>query len=550
MLHTLLSVRVAYWKNSLCRGTAQERRRAQGGLFACLVIIVGIGLFAYAFLAPFVELSYQSPAMQKALERLPAFACFAAFWMLLVSGVTVGIQTFYLQSDLSLLLSAPISPRAIFAAKFVEATLTNAALSFTLGAPVLLAYSFARGTITPPFLLHLLLLLIAYATLPTALGVLFAFLLMRVLPANRTRDLLAALGILVFAGGYFAVSIAVSRLNNTSALQHGIEHLAATLDSPAFHLGVWAWAGDILSGAARGNGLWLRLGWLWLVAGGTILLTAGAAQAVYWRGWTNAQESGSRVRICLGGTGNGWEQRLARLPGPLRAVFLKDMRSLGRDMRQLSLLFIPVAVIAVFLFNITQSPLLASRRLPTLMLVLSLFLILAPISLRLAMSGFVTENQAVWLMLAAPNDPAAMLFGKFLYTYLLSLPLAVAATVLCGLIQRVSVGETLLNLLLVLCAMASFCGIGVGASAFFSDFRTDNPRFTISAVGRLCTVLGQIGYLLLLGVVAVVGAVLLRQGIAASAVIGGGAAVILVLSALAVFGSLEWGARRLRRMEW
>lgn len=552
MILTLLSVRWLLLRNTFLRSDARERQRARTGFLVSALIVVGVGWVSYNFFDPFVELSrLDEKGMGKVLSYLPSFAFFTAFWMLLLSAVTVGIQTFYLSQELPLLLVAPLSPRAVFGAKFAEATLANATLFLTIGAPVLLAYGLARGTITPPYILYLAIILVAFSALPTGLGILFSFLLMRILPANRTRDLLAALGILAFACIYFALSIGVTRMRDASPLElrEGTAQLAQSMSAPIFHRGPWAWSGEVLSGAYREPAEnWHRIGLLCAVAGVAILLTALAAQWMHWRGWASAQETGLS-RSTVTPVGVGWERRLAILPGPMRAVFLKDLRSLRRDMRQLSLFFIPIAVVAVFLFHISQTP--QMNRVPPVLLILSLFLILAPISLRLAMSGFVTENRAVWLVMAAPNDPTAMLAGKFLYAYALSMPLACVSTVLYGVLKELSGFESLAGLALALCAVAGFCGIGVGASAIFSDFSADNPRFTISTGGRLVTFFFQLGYLLLLGLVTGFAWLLVRRyDLAPVPILLGASAGVLLLSAAFVILPLGLGAHRLRQLEW
>jgi hypothetical protein len=174
MVLTLLSVRWLSLRNSLLRSDRRERRRARMSALVTAAVVFGVGLLAYTFFEPFVSFGTSDRSMREALTGLPSFVFFSAFWMLMLSAVTVGIQTFYLNHELPLLLATPTSTRAIFGAKFAEATVANAGLFVTIGAPLLLAYGFARGTVTPPFILHVLLVLLAYAALPTGLGLLLS----------------------------------------------------------------------------------------------------------------------------------------------------------------------------------------------------------------------------------------------------------------------------------------------------------------------------------------------------------------------------------------
>src|SRR5206468_3176950 len=70
--------------------------------------------------------------------------------------------------------------------------------------------------------------------------------------------------------------------------------------------------------------------------------------------------------------------------------------------------------------------------------------------------------------------------------------------------KNMSILETGVTLGFGLCAVAGFCGIGVGASAFLSDFGAENPKTTVSAGGRLMTFGVQMGYLALLMAVTIV----------------------------------------------
>src|SRR5437588_10961501 len=103
MIFTLLSVRAKTFRNGLLRSFGVDRRRARWNLLFSLLIVAGVGQMSYAFFDPFVALSQSDAGMAVVLQRLPSAAFFVAFFMLLLSGVTVGIQRFYLNQEMNLL---------------------------------------------------------------------------------------------------------------------------------------------------------------------------------------------------------------------------------------------------------------------------------------------------------------------------------------------------------------------------------------------------------------------------------------------------------------
>jgi ABC-2 type transport system permease protein len=548
MVLRLLSVRWLSARNALTRSAPSDRRRAWLNLLWTPVVLLFVGTLSYQFFDPFVALAYRYEGMIVVLERLPAFALFASTWMLFLSGVTVGIHMLYLNQELPLLLAAPLHTRSVFFAKFAEAVTANAALFLTIGGPVLLAYGFATGAVSPPFLLYLVAILVAIAALPTGLGVLASVVMMRVLPANRTREILAAIGIALFACVYFALSVSVPRLaDEGDSMRGAMQRMVDVMQAPLLARGPWAWGGEVLNGQAEGAQAWGKIGLLWFAAAAAVFATAQAAQWFHGKGWSTAQESPQAAEVKT--RAGRWERRLSFIPGPMRAVLMKDLRTLSRDMRQLSMFFIPIAVVAVFLVNVQQQPRIAA--LPGPLVALTLYPILAMISLRLAVSGFVMENRAMWMMAAAPNDPATILMGKFLYSFSLSLPLTAVTTALYGLIRETSGAEWLVNLALVFCAVGGFCGIGVGSSVMFADFKEESARFGLSAGARALTFVLQMAFLLVVFLVSAFSWFLVaRMEYAPGPIYLAAALLLLAVSTAFIAGPLLIGARRLRNLEW
>src|SRR5437764_1094846 len=170
MILNLLSVKWISFRNTILRGSLKESRSAWAGIFFTLVLAAFVGFVSYSFLAPFANLSRSNPSLATALTRIPAFTLFTAFWMLLLSAVTVSIQKFYLSPEIPLLLSAPIPPRTLLLAKLSDCTFANASLFLLLGIPMAAAYGSANEISSPSYFGLVALVLFAFSLLPTSIG--------------------------------------------------------------------------------------------------------------------------------------------------------------------------------------------------------------------------------------------------------------------------------------------------------------------------------------------------------------------------------------------
>jgi hypothetical protein len=550
VLRSLLSVRWQCARNGILRGTPREKRRARLNLAFSFVIVALLSMAAYGFLQPFVEMGRDDRTMQTVLQKLPQAGLFACFWLLLLSAVSVGLHMFYLSQELPLLLASPTPPRTIFLARFAESAAANSGLFVVASSPVLLAYTYARGSITPIYILQMLGALAAFAAIPTAIGVVIGILLMRVLPAGRTRELLGALGIALFAALYFVFSLSVRRFDDSAAVRAGAQWLADRLSHPLLSSGPWAWAGTLVSGGVPSTTLASCM--VLLTSSGALLIfgSASIAMRLHWQGWSNAQEAGTaRASIDDIARSGFWEERLRWLPGPVRCMFLKDLRTLRRDMRQLSLFFIPLAVAAVFLVNIRTSPEL--RIIPAGLMVLGLLPILAMICLRIAMSSFVQETRALMSVAAGPAYPSQLLGGKLLYTVLLSLPVSLLTGGMYAWIRGATAAEWWVVQGVVICGVAAFCGIGIGAGVLAADFRNPEGAGGFSAGARLATFLCQMGYVTLLSILLMAAWVAVRHFyLPPHPVYSAAAAAVLLLTAGTCALPLALGARKLRSQEW
>ncbi len=188
----------------------QANRQLQYAMGALMALISFVGVFGFASLAFTLWTSGGLGAAYSIVAGVYEVGVFAV----LLLGIATAVHTMYLSTDLPLLLSMPIRERTIFEYKFLE-ILTGDALAFlVLGAPVLLAWGMAAdvGWIFYPLLIPVTLLVLA---IPTGISILLVMPLMRVLPAGRAKEIVAALSGLLGVGMWAVSQVFTRSLTDT-----------------------------------------------------------------------------------------------------------------------------------------------------------------------------------------------------------------------------------------------------------------------------------------------------------------------------------------------
>jgi ABC-2 type transport system permease protein len=245
----------------------------------------------------------------------------------------------------------------------------------------------------------------------------------------------------------------------------------------------------------------------------------------------------------------------AFLPPEALAVAVKDMRIFPRDLRSLQQVIFPLALAAIWSFQ-----LVAGDGEPGTELVESLRRAVGPaaigffvcLSLSNALGGpsISREGPGFWMLKVAPVSAWRVLLGKLAVAYL---PFPLVGTLLVAALAALQ-GNGLLELLV---ALALVLVVGLGASALalglgaaFPRFNWETPQQQTTLIAGCLTPLLYLGYIglaagLSLGPLAL-GGVWPEYQIPLTAT---GWVLLLSLTALVTWGSLAFGAARLERVE-
>ena len=506
-----------------------------------------LGLISF-FVSLFMFGPLASMADGELAVRVLAGFCTAAVLALVFTGLATALYTMYLSKDLDLLLSLPIKERTIFAYKFWETLAGNSAFFLTLGVPALIAYGVASGA---SFLYYLVLPPVAVLLLmiPTGICVLLIMPLMRLIPANRARELVAALGGLLIAVFYllwFRFGAGTASAPEPGAAGSTENALQAALDAPILNVPPGSWISETLTGISTLDPGRLFAGLIPFIAlsVGMYVFSLAVSGWAYATGRGRATESGGQVRS------TGWAAKLsAPLPQDIRAVVVKDLTSLPRDLRRLVNVVIPVVMGLAFGFfyfsgggSVMQVP---SQFMP--------YLTMAGFAAMASMSGPAQsvggEGRSYWFIVASPISTRRLLAAKWIS----AVSIGTAATLLGMLVVSLVSGLYLPGLLagtvagIVLSAVLDLYTVGV--AAMYPRFDWENPNQVVTTAGGFVMMVCLIGLATLGGiVVAIAFGLAMVLPVWLSAIIAG--AVWTAAAAAIGYAVFSSGVAQLKHMDW
>jgi ABC-2 type transport system permease protein len=319
----------------------------------------------------------------------------------------------------------------------------------------------------------------------------------------------------------------------------------------------WAFDGFVAALKGRSAEALFHAALCWSAAAFTLMVNIHVARRVYFKGFSKTQATGVRL---IQSTGPGWFRIFAFLPGPVRALTVKELNSFWRDQTQWSQIFIILALVCIYLYNFAVLPLDKSP-IPTaylqnlfsfLNVALAGFVLTAVVG-RFAFPSVSMEGSAFWIMRSAPVSLRAFLWIKFAIYLLPLLMLSETLIVASNILLRVTPFMMVLSTITIFFLTPGVVAMGVGLGAAYPDFASENPAQSVTSMGGLIFMVASAA---LIG-----GVIVIEAGPVYSVILSGlhGRAVtlmqwvwlvgaFLLAAALSIFGiifPMRFGERRL-----
>lgn len=449
-----------------------------------VVVLSLVATFLYADYRIFLKLF---TAARKIEELTPIFALglienflglvfLIGMMVLFFSAMTASIGGLFTDLDLELLHAAPVPRARLALGRFAGIAAQSSYLVVIFLVPLLLALQHVMGagiSFTVAGTIGLVLLLLV----PVGFAATLILLLVRFFPVRRVHQIAMTLAILVLSLVVVGVRVARPERLFADIQTDDVMAVLQAIRLPAAELFPSSWlAAAVMGGLEPGFEVadWARLAGL---AAFAVTIFLFVAWRTYYLAWVRARETSAPVALGAH-PATRFLDRLVRGADPqTRAMLGKEVRIVTRDAAQWSQLFMMVALLFIYLYNIQMMPLEGDFRavlLAYLNLGMSGFVI-AAISLRFAFPSLSAEGKQFWILESAPISIRRILWTK-VGTYAAPLvALGLFLTVLANLLldaRGIIWAWTLAGSLVTTFTLVS---MGVGFGAMAPDFKSENP---------------------------------------------------------------------------
>lgn len=492
-LFVLVSPSLLAWKNDLC---SREGKKWIPPLFLfCLGIGFWIGTYwiIKRVLGYFQTVHGLGPALAFQLLLIILLTFLS---MLLFSNLITALSSFFLASDLSLVMSTPTPASAFFYSRLISTAVNSSWMVLFFSLPIFAAYgsAFQGGSL---YYIWVMVVFPLFLIIPAALGVMITHLLVYLLPARRIRDILFFIGLLGFLILYLLFRFSQpERLVQPEAFGHFMDFLTA-METPSSPFLPSSWSAEILASTLfkRPVDLWFFYPLLLSYALFLPLSAAWLSGNIYLSCWSKAQESRQgRHQGYLLNSILGWLTR--PFPKATQPIMIKDIKTFLRDTTQWSQLFLLVALVVVYIYNFKILPLdrspIPTATLKTVVSFTNLALsgfVLSAVAMRFAFPAVSLEGGAFWILQTSPISLRSVLWSKFWLNLIPLLILGEILIFLSNLLLNVPPWMMTLSLITVFLMTFGISAIGVGVGALYPKFNYEHvAEIPTSFGGAVCMI--------------------------------------------------------------
>ncbi|MEJ2725489.1 MAG: hypothetical protein P8175_12745 [Deltaproteobacteria bacterium] len=465
-----------------------------------LMAIVGLAFWGLMFLLSTRVLFYfQSVEVIGDLlaHQLLSMVFLTFFSLLIFSHIITALSNLYLSKDLETCHASPAGLEEVFVSRSIYTIADSSWMVVVFGLPILMAYAYVYrpGAAYYADLLHMALAAIIIAA---GLGILFTMALVSLFPAQRTKDLIMLLSIFIIVALYLMFRLLrPERLVDPDAFLSVTQYVSA-LKAPDSPYLPTHWITEVLwsrlsHGQTESRPFYAVL--MWSTASAVVVINIWVARAIYFTGFSKAQEArrrrgGRRILDLF--------IKLFRRPlgDDLASIMEKEIRTFFRDNTQWSQLLLLGALVVVYLYNFSVLPLdMSPVRLEFLQNEVAFLnmglagFVLSAVSVRFIFPAVSSEGGAFWILQSSPLSGRRYLWGKYAFYVPAMLCLGEVLIIATNYLLDVTPFMMILSAVTMFMAVFGIVALGMGFGAIY-------PKFEYQNIAQVATGFGGLMYMI------------------------------------------------------
>ena len=415
--------------------------------------------------------------------KLLAMIFLTFFSILIFSNVITAISAFFISDELHLILSTPFDYAALYFSKLTESILNSSWMVLLFSLPVFISY----GVIYRQGIYYYALLffsMVPFLVICGTLGIFTAMLLVKFFPAKRLKDVLFLLTIFFVIIVYFMFRfLKPERLVDPDKFFTVIDYLSS-LEAPTSPFLPSQWITDVLSAMLfdkLSGPVTFNMLLLWSTALAFMVMLGWFFRSIFFDAWNRTQEG----KTATLSTGRRWNRILDFVlypfSPPVRSIIEKDIRLFFRDTAQWSQIFILLAIVVIYLYNISVLP-MDKNPLPTVYLqniiaFINLGLagfVISAVAVRFAYPAVSLEGESFWIIKSSPLSLKAFLWCKFWVNFLFLVVMSEVLIVFTNYLLQVGPLMMAISIVTIFLMTFGITSLGIGCGAAYPRFRVEN----------------------------------------------------------------------------
>jgi len=427
------------------------------------------------------------------MDKVLEMAFFVFFIMLLFSNIITSFSTFYNDKELNFLFSLPVRPTSIYLAKLFENCLYASWATMVIALPLTCAYGIT--TKAPLFFYPISIMSIfMYLVIPAALASMLIFIILRLFPQLKSRDViilsLIFVGILTFL--YIKINNpALLKIFETESEQELLE-FAANLTTVGGAYVPSTWLSNVLKGLRVNSfqGIFYFLLFVFTSLSTTIVAFF-VAKVLYAKSWLfigeHSAKKGSRKSLLA-----------SYRRSPIKTFLAKDILIFIREPTQWIQLSIFIILLIIYIFSLRQTPIYFTFPLWRTIVAFANFayvsFVLATLGVRFIFPAISLERYGIWMVGSSPLSFRKIVKVKYFFNFLTTVIIIEGLVIFSNIFIKTDQRMYVIMSVIAVLVAASLVSINLGIGSRFPQFNEDNPSKIAAGSGGIIAALISIAY--------------------------------------------------------